>query len=39
VCGFAISEFDPARDRNDQSLGTLMWLIEYVLLRQYEKSE
>jgi len=38
VCGFAISEFDPARDRNDQSLGTLMWLIEYVLLRQYEKS-
>ena len=36
-CGLAISEFDPARDRNDQSLGTLMWLIEYVLLRRHEK--
>lgn len=37
LCGLAISEFDPARDRNDQSLGTLMWLIEYLLLRQHEK--
>jgi agmatinase len=38
VCGLAISEFDPARDRNDQSLGTLMWLIENVLLRRHEKA-
>lgn len=35
--GLAISEFDPARDRNDQSLTTLMWLIEYLLLRLHEK--
>ena len=34
--GLAISEFDPAHDRNDQSLGTLMWLIEYILLRRHE---
>ena len=37
LCGLAISEFDPARDRNDQSLTTLMWLIESVLLRRHEK--
>ncbi len=37
VAGLAISEFDPARDVNDRSLATLMWLIEYVLLRHYEK--
>jgi arginase family enzyme len=37
LLGCAISEFDPARDRNDQSLGTLMWLIEYVLLRRHER--
>ena len=29
-------EFDPSRDRNDRSLETLMWLVEYVLLRRYE---
>lgn len=37
LTGFAISEFDPARDRNDRCLETLMWLIEYVLLWKYEK--
>ncbi len=37
LCGLAISEFDPARDRNDQSLSMLMWLMEYVLLRRHEK--
>jgi agmatinase len=37
LLGCAISEFDPARDRNDQSLGTLMWLIEYLLLRRHER--
>ena len=36
VCGVALSEFDPGRDRNDQSLSTLVWLLEYVLLRRYE---
>jgi len=36
VAGIAISEFDPARDRNDQSLSTLVWLIEYLLLKRYE---
>jgi arginase family enzyme len=37
LTGFAISEFDPARDVNDRCLETLMWLIEYVLLAKYEK--
>jgi agmatinase len=35
--GLAISEFDPGRDAADRSLATLLWLIEYVLLRRYEK--
>jgi arginase family enzyme len=37
VAAFAVSEFDPARDVHDRSLATLLWLIEYVLLRRYEK--
>jgi arginase family enzyme len=36
VAGMMISEFDPARDRNDQSLATLIWLLEWVLLKRYE---
>ncbi len=36
VIGAALSEFDPARDQRDSSLGTLVWLIEYLLLRRYE---
>jgi agmatinase len=36
VAGLLVSEFDPARDRNDQSLATLVWLIEYLLLRRHE---
>lgn len=36
VAGLMLSEFDPGRDRNDQSLATLMWLLEYLLLRLYE---
>ncbi len=36
LLGLAISEFDPARDHHDQSLLTLMWLIEYILLRRHE---
>ena len=37
VVGLCLSEFDPARDDRDRSLGLLLWLIEYVLLRRYEK--
>jgi arginase family enzyme len=36
VCGVALSEFDPGRDRDDRSLSTLVWLLEYMLLRRYE---
>jgi arginase family enzyme len=36
VAGVMISEFDPGRDRDDQSLATLVWLIEYLLLRRHE---
>jgi arginase family enzyme len=36
VAGVLISEFDPGRDRDDRSLATLVWLIEYLLLRRYE---
>jgi len=38
VVGVALSEFDPARDRNDQSLATLIWLLEYLLLKRHEGS-
>jgi agmatinase len=37
VRGVMLSEFDPARDRGDVSLATAMWLLEYLLLRRYEK--
>lgn len=36
LTGLAISEFDSAHDRQDRSLATLLWLVEYVLLRLYE---
>ena len=29
-------EFDPGRDLRDQSLSTLIWLMEWLLLRLYE---
>jgi agmatinase len=32
VVGVSVSEFDPGRDRADQSLGTLVWLVEWCLL-------
>jgi arginase family enzyme len=38
LLGCAISEFDPSRDHAERSLSTLMWLLEYLLLRRYEKS-
>jgi arginase family enzyme len=36
LIGMSVSEFDPARDRKDQSLSTLMWLLEYILIKRYE---
>ncbi len=36
LAGVALSEFVPARDMRDQSLATLIWLIEHVLLMKYE---
>jgi arginase family enzyme len=39
VAGVLVSEFDPGRDRNDQSLATLVWLLEYLLLRRYEEKD
>lgn len=36
VVGVSIAEFDPSRDQNDRSLGLLIWLMEYLLLRRYE---
>jgi agmatinase len=36
VAGLAVSEFDPARDQGDHCLATLMWLLEYLLLRRHE---
>jgi len=36
LCGMAVSEFDPGRDVRDQSLSTLIWLVEWLLLRLYE---
>jgi arginase family enzyme len=38
VAGLLLSEFDPGRDHNDQSLATLVWLLEYLLLRRHEPS-
>jgi arginase family enzyme len=36
VVGVSLSEFDPRRDRDDRSLATLVWLLEYVLLKRHE---
>jgi arginase family enzyme len=38
VIGMSVSEFDPARDATDRSLQTLVWLVEYLLLKRYENS-
>ncbi len=37
VRGLMLSEFYPAHDCRDQSLATLLWLVEWILLRIYEK--
>jgi arginase family enzyme len=36
VAGVLVSEFDPGRDRDDRGLSTLVWLLEYLLLRRHE---
>jgi agmatinase len=36
VVGVGVAEFDPARDHGDRSLATLLWLVEYLLLKWYE---
>ncbi|HWG46859.1 MAG TPA: arginase family protein [Gemmataceae bacterium] len=36
VAGVFLSEFDPGRDHHDRSLAIVVWLLEYMLLRQYE---
>jgi arginase family enzyme len=36
VAGVAVSEFAPGRDVHDQSLSTLVWFLEYVVLKHYE---
>jgi arginase family enzyme len=36
VVGVAVSEFAPGRDHNDQSLSTLAWFLEYLLLKHSE---
>jgi arginase family enzyme len=38
IVGMALSEFEPARDGNDRSLGLLVWLIEHLLLKRFESS-
>jgi agmatinase len=37
VRGVMLSEFEPGRDQDDRSLATVMWLIEYLLLKRYER--
>jgi len=34
--GVFLSEFEPGRDRDDRSLATVVWLLEWLLLRRYE---
>jgi agmatinase len=36
VAGVFVSEFDPARDRDDRGLALVMWLLEYLLIRRCE---
>ena len=37
ILGISLSEFDSARDVDDRSLSLLVWLMEYLLLKRYEK--
>ena len=37
LIGVSLSEFEPGRDERDRSLETLVWLLEYLLLKVHEK--
>jgi arginase family enzyme len=37
VRGLVLSEFFPAHDERDRSLATLLWLVEWALLRNHER--
>jgi arginase family enzyme len=37
VRGVVVSEFFPAHDERDRSLATLLWLVEWMLLRNHER--
>lgn len=37
IVGLGLSEFEPASDRRDQGLRTLVWLMEYALLKIHER--
>lgn len=37
VVGVSISEFDPGRDRSDRTLHILVWLMEWCLLKWFER--
>src|SRR5262249_15421398 len=39
VAGVLVSEFDPSRDKDDRSLATLVWLLEWMLLKRHEKAK
>ena len=39
VIGMGLSKFEPGRDVRDQSLATLVWLIEYWLLQRNEDED
>jgi arginase family enzyme len=36
IAGICLSEFNPAGDRGDMSLTTLLWLLEYLLIKKHE---
>lgn len=36
IAGISISEFDPGRDRDEKSLSTMIWLLEWLLLKTHE---
>lgn len=36
LAGVFLSEFEPGRDRQDQCLATVVWLLEHLLLKQHD---
>jgi agmatinase len=37
LAGVCISEFDPGRDRDDRALSLLVWWLEWLFLKKYER--